>query len=88
MSDQDRISSFNINTVLSRQAMRIKKNINWGSKLIQYQILQTNITRTVRQTIRRIADEILGVQGLNSLVLQMQAKECHLAIFRECCILS
>ena len=71
MSDQDRISSFNINTVLSRQVMRIKKNINWGSKLIQYQILQTNITRTVQQTIRRIADEILGVQGLNSLVLQM-----------------
>ena len=71
MSDQDRISSFNINTVLSRQVMRIKKNINWGSKLIQYQILQTNITRTVWQTIRRIADEILGVQGLNSLVLHM-----------------
>ena len=71
MSDQDRISSFNINTMLSRQVMRIKKNINWGSKLIQYQILQTNITRTVWQTIRRIADEILGVQGLNSLVLQM-----------------
>ena len=71
MSDQDRISSFNINAVLSRQVMRIKKNINWGSKLIQYQILQTNITRTVWQTIRRIADEILGVQGLNSLVLQM-----------------
>ena len=71
MSDQDRISSFNINTVLSRQVMRIKKNINWGSKLIQYQILQTSITRTVWQTIRRIADEILGVQGLNSLVLQM-----------------
>ena len=71
MSDQDRISSFNINTVLSRQVMRIKKNINWGSKLIQNQILQTNITRTVQQTIRRIADEILGVQGLNSLVLQM-----------------
>ena len=71
MSDQDRISSFNINTVLSRQVMRIKKNINWGSKLIQYQILQTNITRTVWQTIRRIANEILGVQGLNSLVLQM-----------------
>ena len=71
MSDQDRISSFNINTVLSRQVMRMKKNINWGSKLIQYQILQTNITRTVWPTIRRIADEILGVQGLNSLVLQM-----------------
>ena len=32
-------------------------------KLIQYQILQTNITRTVWQTVRRITDEILGVKG-------------------------
>ena len=30
-------------------------------KLIQYQILQTNITRTVWQTVRRITNEILGV---------------------------
>ena len=35
--------------------------------MIQYQILQTNITRTVWQTIRRITHEILGVKGLNSL---------------------
>ena len=33
-------------------------------KLIQYQILQTNITRTVWQTVRRITNEILGVKGL------------------------
>ena len=32
-------------------------------KLIQYQILQTNITRTVWQIVRRIADKILGVKG-------------------------
>ena len=32
-------------------------------KLIQYQILQTNITRTVLQIVRRITDEILGVKG-------------------------
>ena len=31
--------------------------------LIQYQILQTNITRIVRQTVRRITNEILGVKG-------------------------
>ena len=31
-------------------------------KLIQYQILQTNITRTVWQTVRRIKNEILGVK--------------------------
>ena len=30
MSDQDRISPYNINTVSSRQVMRIKKNITWG----------------------------------------------------------
>ena len=35
-------------------------------KLIQYQILQTNITRTVWQTVRRIANEILGVKGLSN----------------------
>ena len=32
-------------------------------KLIQYQILQTNITRTVWKIVRRITDEILGVKG-------------------------
>ena len=34
---------------------------------MQYQILQTNITRTVWQTIRRITNEILGVKRLSSL---------------------
>ena len=33
-------------------------------KLIEYQILQTNMTRTVWQTVRRITNEILGVKGL------------------------
>ena len=33
-------------------------------KFIQYQILQTNITKTVWQTVRRITNEILGVTGL------------------------
>ena len=46
--------------------MRIKKNINFiNYKLIQYQILHANITRTVWQTVRRINNEILGVKGLN-----------------------
>ena len=31
---------------------------------IQNQILQTNSTRTVWQTVRRVANEILGVKGL------------------------
>ena len=34
---------------------------------MQYQILQTNITRTVWQTVRRITNEILGVKRLSSL---------------------
>ena len=32
--------------------------------MIQYQILQTDITRTVWQTIGRITNEILGVNGI------------------------
>ena len=45
--------------------MRIKKNISYGDyEQIQYQILQTNIMRTVWQTVRRITKEILGVKGL------------------------
>ena len=36
-----------------------------GLHLIQYQIPQTNVTRTVWQTVRRITDEILGVNGLS-----------------------
>ena len=30
MSDQERISPYNINTISTRLVMRIKKNINWG----------------------------------------------------------
>ena len=33
-------------------------------QLIQYQILQTNITRTMWQTARRITNEILGVKSI------------------------
>ena len=29
-NDQDRISPYNINTISSRQVMRIEKNINYG----------------------------------------------------------
>ena len=35
---------------------------------MQYQILQTNITRTVWQTVRRINNEILGVKGLTDVI--------------------
>ena len=43
----------------------IKEKYQLGDyKLIQNQILQTNIIRTVWQTVRRITNEILGVKGL------------------------
>ena len=32
--------------------------------MIRYQILKTNIRRTIWQTVRRITNEILGVKGL------------------------
>ena len=35
-------------------------------KLIQYQFLQTNITRTVWTIVRRITNEILEVKGLGA----------------------
>ena len=40
-------------------------------KLIQYQILQTNTTRTVWQTVRRITNEILGVKGLINVIIYL-----------------
>ena len=40
-----------------------------GYKLIQYQILQTNISRTVQQKVRRITNKILGVKGLTQAVI-------------------
>ena len=43
---------------------RIKKETKLGDyKLMQYQILQTNMIRIVWQTVRRITREILGVKG-------------------------
>ena len=33
-------------------------------KLIQYQILQTSIKRTIWQMLRRITNKILGVKGI------------------------
>ena len=47
MSDQDRISPNNINTISSRQVMRIEKKISlWGLLVDPMQILRTNIIRT------------------------------------------
>ena len=64
MSDQDRISPYNINTESSRLVRRIKMKTQLGDyKLIQYQILQIEITSIVWQTVGRITNKILGVKG-------------------------
>ena len=54
MSDKDQISPYNVNTISSRQVIRIKLDY----KLIQNQVLQINIIRIVFQTVRRIVSEI------------------------------
>ena len=69
ISDQNRISLYNINTISSRQVMRTKKNNQWDHLLIQYQILLNNITWILWQTVRRINNEILGVKGLSKIYL-------------------
>ena len=61
MSDQDRISPYNIKQTSDENEEKYQLG---DYKLIQYQILQINITRVVRQTVRRITNEILGVKGL------------------------
>ena len=51
MSNQERISPHNINKILSRQVMRIQRNIIQGiTWWIQYPILKTNVLRIVEQT--------------------------------------
>ena len=66
MSDQNTTSPHNINAI-TKQTRDENKETYWlgDYKLIQYQILQTNMTRTVWQTVSRITIEILGVKGLS-----------------------
>ena len=66
MSDQDRISPYNIKEKSDENEEKYKLG---DYKLIQHQFLQTNITRTVWQTVRRISSEILGVKRLNKTPL-------------------
>ena len=73
MSDQEIISPYIINAVSSIQVMRIKRKTQLGNyMLIQYQILQIKIISTciLWQTVRRIANEILGVKGLSGVFYQ------------------
>ena len=64
MSDQDIISPYNINTISSKQVMRIKKILIRELLIDPKPILQTNITRTIWQTVKRITNEILVVERL------------------------
>ena len=58
-SNQDRISSYNTDTISSRWGVGIKRKYPWGDYwLIQYQILQTNIIIVKWQMVRRITNEI------------------------------
>ena len=67
MSDQDRISPCYINTISSSQVMGIKKNINYGITNWSDTNSPAKIMEIIWQTIRKIANEILGVKGLNLL---------------------
>ena len=54
--------------------------------LIRYQILRTNITRTVWQTVTRITNEILGVKGLSLLKnwgYPFEKKNCYVTHLRN-----
>ena len=64
VSDQDRIPLSNINIKQTSDENTEKYQLG-DYRLIQYQILQTNITRTVWQTVRRITNKILGVHGFS-----------------------
>ena len=67
MCDQDRISLYTINTISSRQVMKIKKILIRGLLVDPIPNSQNlNITRTIWQAVRKITNEILGVKGLNT----------------------
>ena len=69
MSDQDRTSPYNIYTVSRKRMMRTGKYLLRDYQLIQLQILGTNVIRIVWTSVRRIADEILGVKGFRDQLL-------------------
>ena len=64
MSDQDRISPYNINTYQANNWWEKKKYQLGNYQLIQNQILWTNFVRTV-DTVRRITNKILEVKRLD-----------------------
>ena len=66
VNDQERISPYNISTISSRQVMRIQKNINQGIiSRSSTSFSSTNIIRIVRETLRRVTDEITEISEIN-----------------------
>ena len=63
MSDQERISPYNINT--SDEGKVICQS--WDSWLIQNQIQQTNNIRIAWQTVIKTTNKTLGMKGLDNL---------------------
>ena len=70
-SDRHVTSSDNINTLVSKQVIRIASLIRRVVVIISHQILVTDLQGNVRQPERRINIKILGVEGLSS---QLQTK--------------
>lgn len=70
-SDRHVTSSDNINTLVSKQVIRILSLIRRVVVIISHQIFVTDLQGNVRQPERRINIEILGVEGLSS---QLQTK--------------
>ena len=69
--DRHVTSSDNINTLVSKQVIRILSLIRRVVVIISHQILVTDLQGNVRQPERRINIKILGVEGLSS---QLQTK--------------
>ena len=61
MSDQDRISPYNINTI------KQTRDENKEKCQLKTKFSKTNIIRTLQQTVRRITNEILEVKELSQM---------------------
>ena len=65
ISDQYKISPYNINEISNRRVMRMKKNINQG--IVSWsntKFSKLKKMRTVLQTVRKLTNEILKVEEL------------------------
>ena len=63
MSDKDRISPYNINTIPSRQVMRIKKNIDCDLLVDPIPNSPNWHHKNCKGTVGRKTNEMLGAKG-------------------------